>query len=117
INKVQIEEFDDEEFQEVLDDLIANRLAQKEADRIAQEKKEQEAKDLKDKEDKLIEKQLKLRTKELNMLEATFQDNFWLVGEVRFYPEDLRDLDDDEWEAKIEESQIEPEVPEVTSED
>lgn len=113
INKVQIEEFDDEEFNEVLEDIRTNAIAQKEADRLAEEKRIQEAKDLKDKEDKLIEKQLKLRTKELNMLDATFQDNFWLVGEVRFYPEDLRDLDDDEWEAKIEESQKEEEMVEV----
>lgn len=114
INKVQVEEFDDEEFNELLEDLRTSAIAQKEADRLAEEKRIQEAKDLKDKEDKLIEKQLKLRTKELNMLDATFQDNFWLVGSVRFYPEDLRDLDDDAWEAKIEESQV---IPEASTEE
>lgn len=113
INKVQVEEFDDEEFDEVLEDIRTNAIAQKEADRLAEEKRIQEAKDLKDKEDKLVEKQLKLRTKELTMLGAGFANGAWIVNGVYFHPEDLRDLDDDAWEAKIEESQQEPELPEA----
>lgn len=113
MSKVQIEDFDDEEWAETLKDIEEAKVAHEAEVKALAEKKEQEDKEAKEKLDAaqkeiddakeaLLTKQLRLRTKELTLSNAGFANGSWVLGGQSFSPEDLRDLTDEEWDAKIE---------------
>lgn len=115
IAKIQIQEFDDEEWSELFAEYKADYEAEQK--RIADEKEqaEKEAAELKTKADALADKQLKMRRKELDLMGAEFIGGAWVINAVVFAPEDLVDLTFEEWEEKIELASIPVEEEEIAS--
>lgn len=116
INKLQLDEFSDEEWSETVDELFALNTAFQEAEKERELAKQKEEAELKEAQDKLSEKQIKLRTKELNLNGAEFKDNAWWINGISFSPVQLKDLTDEEWDKRIEDATTvveEPAIPEV----
>lgn len=100
-NAEQLLEMEKEEWEDEVVQVVKSFNAYRDRKKAEEEKKKAEEAATKEMADKLMEKQLKLRRKEIDLLGAVYEEPYFVVNGHYVDPTELRDLDDEEWEALV----------------